>query len=828
MSHLEGALAWHDAGMCVIPAMADGSKRPFGYWKDYQDKRPDRNQVDKWYKTSRDSGVGLICGTVSGGLEMLEIEAVRMDSESLRKVDVAMEDHGLADLWEMLTVSDHGYLESTPSGGIHLLYRIIDAPVPGNTKIAMDVTGKQTYAETRGEGGFVVVAPSHGTVHKSGDAWTCIAGRVGVVPDISWTVRNKIHAALREALDERVMPVYERPAGSGTYDRSTGDRPGDAFNDDPSVTIGDILTRNGWKYLGKSRGQERYVHPLSSDMTTHSACTGHQGSPNLYAWSGMPQEDFYDKFAVLAYLEHGGDFSAASAHLRTLGYGAPPQAQGINLDGWEFDDDAPSTTVEDQPKKPFLKEWTETGVAHMMVPLVGDQFRHVGEEKGWRTFDQGRWVVDETSSVEQAVEKATKWTLQKAAQGLEDAKETEDKDKISEAKSIYATAKGFRSARGINAITTRFSQQEKVGASVKQFDTKKNLLCLNNGTFDLDTMTLREHRPGDMLTKKIDVSYDPDAQCPGFLKFLESSIPDHEYRDYLRRALGMTTRGEIREAAFIVLQGPTGCGKSQFVKIAHALLGEYAATAASSTFRSTKGRGGEDTYDLHDLMGTRMASMSETSEGDVLNEELLKRITGGDNIKSRALYQKFIEWKPEFTVWVATNFLPRLNVDDDAIWRRVKVVKFPNQFKGDDAEIGLAERLIATELPGIFNWLLQGVRDYQEMGLKDPGSMTEQLEEYREEVDPVNEFLTDSIDEGTLVQEPQARMSSTELYRVYTTWCSANKRFAVNKNRFGRRMEAMGFKGEKAPGGIRVRIGLKAGTDRWLGEAQGNYGHRMR
>src|SRR5690349_23622009 len=165
MNHLDGALAWWDAGMAVIPARADGSKRPVHEWKNFQGERPPRLLVEGWFNQNPQWGVGIVCGQASGNLEMLEIEAVRMDSASHDRIRDAMDQQGddIADLWAALT--DYGYCEFTPSGGIHLLYRIADQPVPGNQKIAMSEDSKVTYAETRGEGGFVIVAPSSGTVH---------------------------------------------------------------------------------------------------------------------------------------------------------------------------------------------------------------------------------------------------------------------------------------------------------------------------------------------------------------------------------------------------------------------------------------------------------------------------------------------------------------------------------------------------------------------------------------------------------------------------------------------------------------------------------------
>lgn len=855
LNHLEGALAWWDAGCSVIPIRADGTKKPFGQWKDYQTFRAPRRKVEQWFKATPNWGVGLICGEVSGGLEMLELEGKAMDSASLDKVNAAMERHDIIDLWTELT--ENGYAEITPSGGLHILYRIVDHVVPGNTKIAnRPPTAEElgaspklrsvTLAETRGEGGFVIVAPTKGSVHPTGDSWSVTAGEIGAIGEITWADRNTLHAAIYEALDTMPPPPPRIEPARSTLPRSSnpGDlAPGEDFN--AKTSWSDLLNQYGWTYHSQYFGsaEELWTRPGKDPHDGHSASVGYQGSDNIYCWSSaadLPIEEPISKFGFYTYMEHRGDFSASARALRAQGFGSKP-TQGIDISDW-FEAAEPQVAGGSDPAvdtpagvvaepvapQPRLKEWTETGVAHMMLPVYGDRFRMVHEERAFRTYADGVWVPDTRNGIVNAVEQATGYVRQVALQGLEDAKAGEDKEEIADAKKLLTAANSFRSARGINAVTTRFGQQPKVSAEVADFDRAKNLLCLDNGTFDLDTMTLREHSPQDMLTKRIPVSFDAGAQCPGFLKFLEEVLPDPEYRAFVRRALAMTLLGSVREAAFIVMQGLTGCGKSQFMKIAHALMGQYAATAAPGTFRETRGKGGSENYDLHDLRGVRMASMSETSEGDVLNEELLKRVTGGDNVKSRTLFQAFVEWKPEFTVWVATNFLPRLNAGDDAIWRRVKVVKFPNQFKGSDAEIGIAERLIDEELAGIFNWLLEGVADYRAVGLSDPEAMAPALEEYRNDVDPVTQFFAEVLDEGTLLKEADAQIRSSELYRTFKAWSDgAGIKYPMSPNRFGRRVTDLGYDVTRSTGGVKMRKGLKLNPGVWQAEVQGGFPRRQ-
>ena len=125
------ALELANEGISVVPVATDGSKRPgLSSWKEYQGRRPRTDELMTWFSNAQ--GVGVICGAISGNLELLELEG-RAVAE---KLHIELKDLAIAsdlgDVWQRL---NDGYVEMTPSGGLHWLYRI-DGQVPGNTKLA--------------------------------------------------------------------------------------------------------------------------------------------------------------------------------------------------------------------------------------------------------------------------------------------------------------------------------------------------------------------------------------------------------------------------------------------------------------------------------------------------------------------------------------------------------------------------------------------------------------------------------------------------------------------------------------------------------------------
>jgi hypothetical protein len=355
--------AFEAAGFSVAPVRADGSKAPAAFWKKHQTERASRALVDEWFTGNRYDGIGVICGAVSGNKEMLELEGRAVDEGYLPKLTAALADHGLAEVWTRITT---GYLEGSPTGGLHILFEV-DGKVRKNTKLArrpltpdelqawkakeqlkvdnerdpakqqrqqasLDKVTRgeqvpQVLMETRGEGGFVVTAPSGGRSHPSGKAWAMISGGIDSVATITSDERDALFA-VASLLDE--MPAPPAPP------RTTGPR--SASNSDGELPPGrdfaqktdweDILTPHGWTCVGGYGKGRTWCRPGKSHGV--SATTGTREGDNLFVFTTstiFESEKPYSKFGAYAVLEHGGDgpaeLKAAAKDLRGQGYGSP-------------------------------------------------------------------------------------------------------------------------------------------------------------------------------------------------------------------------------------------------------------------------------------------------------------------------------------------------------------------------------------------------------------------------------------------------------------------------------------------------------------------------
>jgi len=317
------ALEAHEAGLCVVPPLQDGSKRPFGEWKRYQSQRPSIGQIKSWYAVNR-TGIGIITGGISGNLEMVEFE----DEEHYLAFKEAAVGLGLGALVKKI---ENGYLEKPPRGGRHWVYRCDE--ISGNTKLATDSNGS-VLIETRGEGGYVVTAPSYGKVHPTGKPYELLSGGFKTIATITPEERRELWDLAR---------TFDRTAPKDTHQEQqinmAGARPGDDFN--CRANWHDILEPTGWRMVFERGGVGCWRRP-GKDRGV-SATTNHNGSDLLYVFSTSTEfeaERGYSKFSAYTILNHGGDFQGAARELNAKGYGInpaqdTPTAQEAQAPVWE-------------------------------------------------------------------------------------------------------------------------------------------------------------------------------------------------------------------------------------------------------------------------------------------------------------------------------------------------------------------------------------------------------------------------------------------------------------------------------------------------------------
>ncbi|OPY55595.1 MAG: hypothetical protein A4E49_00381 [Methanosaeta sp. PtaU1.Bin112] len=257
---------------------------------------------------------------------------------------------------------------------------------------------------------------------------------------------------------------------------------------------------------------------------------------------------------------------------------------------------------------------------------------------------------------------------------------------------------------------------------------------------------------------------------------MERVLPDKDLREYIQRAVGYCLTGSMIEQIFFFCYGMGANGKSVFLAILRALLGEYARQADFSTFlvqRNEKVRN-----DLAALAGARVITAIEAEEGGRLSMQVIKSWTGCDPVTARFLFGEYFTFLPVGKIWLAANNKPAIAERNYAAWRRVRLIPFTVTIPPEEQDKKLEEKLL-EELPGILNWALDGLQDYRENGMKTPTAVLDATAEYRRENDSLEQFIFECCELGKL-----RVCKNTELYSTYLNFCGMSGLKALSQTKF--------------------------------------------
>ena len=85
--------------------------------------------------------------------------------------------------------------------------------------------------------------------------------------------------------------------------------------------------------------------------------------------------------------------------------------------------------------------------------------------------------------------------------------------------------------------------------------------------------------------------------------------------------------------------------------------------------------------DIARLAGIRFANISEPSRGLLLNAAQVKNMTGNDTLNARFLYENSFDFKPQFKLYVNTNYLPVITDMTVFTSNRVLIIPFDRHFE---------------------------------------------------------------------------------------------------------------------------------------------------
>ena len=303
------------------------------------------------------------------------------------------------------------------------------------------------------------------------------------------------------------------------------------------------------------------------------------------------------------------------------------------------------------------------------------------------------------------------------------------------------------------------------------FDRNTDLFNCQNGTLNLTTGEFKPHDPADFLTLMSGITYDPDATCDRWTQFIsEVMCSDADLAEYLQKALGYALTGDTSLECLFILYGATSRnGKGTTMETFLRIMGDYGKTSnpemLSTKFGNTNASGPSE--EIARLAGVRFVNISEPEKKITFNAALVKRMTGNDTLNARFLHENSFDFKPNFKIFINTNYKP--SVSDMTLFysNRLKLIPFKRHFEEHEQDKGLKNFFAeADNLSAIFNWCYEGYRLFRASDLSDPAAVVAATKEYQEESDRIGQFVDAWLEEGEAYE-----VRTSAAYKLYGEWC---------------------------------------------------------
>lgn len=416
-----------------------------------------------------------------------------------------------------------------------------------------------------------------------------------------------------------------------------------------------------------------------------------------------------------------------------------------------------------------------------------NKFRHklisVKHTKGWLYFEPSKgWVqTDHLVAVRLAKTVIEDMANEAARNLLENPDSRADRDLLNEVKRASKNA-------NLEAMIRLSRSEEGMSVDCAELDADNFLLGVQNGVVDLDTGKLLPVTTQTLVTKRANVVFDANAECPRFEQFLREIFPNSVEREAIVRILGYILTGSVSEQLWFFFKGTGSNGKSVLIELLAHLMGDYSSKIQTEMLmRNTRSPQGPSA-DLVSLQGRRLIYCNETTEGRKLDDARVKDLTGGDTITGRAPHATAaITFYPTHKLVMAGNYAPIVTDDGQGFWRRVVLINFGQKFSEESKDPQLLDKL-KRESSGILNLLLAGLRQWRDGGLNLPPSMTNATREYRQDQDVFGEWLesnTEQCQHSTVTKKP--------LYENYKNWALDCGLEPLSQQRWSRKLTDRGF-----------------------------------
>ena len=311
------------------------------------------------------------------------------------------------------------------------------------------------------------------------------------------------------------------------------------------------------------------------------------------------------------------------------------------------------------------------------------------------------------------------------------------------------------------------------------------LINLKNGTFEINAegTQLRPFNPKDFITYQLPFDYNPEAEAPIFKNYLNEVLPDIERQNVLAEFLGFLfikhNSNRLKEEKALILYGGGANGKSVFFQVVSALLGDE-----NTSNYSLQSLTNENGY-FRAKIANKLVNYASEINGK-LESSIFKQLVSGEPVEARLPYGEPFTLKQYAKLIFNCNDLPKEVEQTNAYFRRFLIIPFDVTIPPEKQDKNLHNKIIETELSGVFNWVLEGLnRLLAQKGFSKCTAAEEAVADYKTQSDSVKMF----IDENDYTISPNDYTLIKDLYPHYRQYCSEDGFKPVSKVNFSKRLK---------------------------------------
>lgn len=413
----------------------------------------------------------------------------------------------------------------------------------------------------------------------------------------------------------------------------------------------------------------------------------------------------------------------------------------------------------------------------------------------WWVWDGQRYRVQPDEDLRSEITREIKREFDRWAAAVA-KKSSEDDSRVAKV-TTSLVSNVLQALKGLVLISADVEQPAWVGRS----RNRRPVLALSNGLVDLDRLlagerdVLRVHSPDWFSGVCLGYAYDADATCPDWLRFLDEALEqDGERIDLVQEEFGYCLTPDTSLQKFLVAAGEGGNGKKAFTEVLTGLLGEQNVSHVPLELFGER-------FQLTMTLGMLANIATEIGDIDRAAEGILKAYTSGDRMYFDRKNRPGVSARPTARLIFTTNNLPRFRDRSNGVLRRMILLPFRVVIPVEQQDRLLAQKLQA-ELPGIFNWSIEGLRRLRANGrFTEPRVCREALQEYWTDNNPARAFLQDEVG-----PDSRGAIECARLYSEYRSWCDQGGYRPLNEREFGKEVRRVypAVKRAKPAGGRHV------------------------